>query len=69
MREIKLLTKSNCMRAKMTDVIRKTAGGKIYAAVNGNVLTVKTDCTDSVYKKIKNEVLDVISPRYVVFIS
>lgn len=67
MREIKLFTKSNCMKAKMIDVIRTTAGGKVYAAMHGNTLTVRTECTDEVYKKVKNEVLDVISPKYVAF--
>lgn len=67
MRTIKLLTKSNCMRAKMIDVIRTTVGGKVYAAINGNTLTVRTECTDHMYKKLRGEILDVLSPKLVVF--
>lgn len=67
MRTIKLFTKSNCMRAKMIDVIRTTAGGRVYAAVNGSTLTVRTECTDAMYKKVKAEILDVLSPKLVVF--
>lgn len=67
MRTIKLFTKSNCMRAKMIDVIRTTTGRKVYAAVDGSTLTVRMECTDKVYKKVKDEILDVISPKYVAF--
>ena len=67
MREIKIFTKSNCMRAKLIDVVRSVSGGKVHAKIDSESLTVKVNCTDRLYNKIKNAAYEVLSPRMLVF--